>query len=48
MVSDGTLKSIFYSYYTDDLKQANIGSRKVIAIPNVHQPEKIPFDRPEL
>jgi ABC-type amino acid transport substrate-binding protein len=48
MVSDGTLKAIFYEFYSDDIKKADIDSRRVIAITNPELPISIPFDRPEL
>jgi hypothetical protein len=48
MISDGTLKTVFYRFYADDIKKANIASRKIIRITNAFQPNDIPFDRPEL
>ncbi len=48
MVSDGSLKALFYEFYTDDLEKADINNRRVITITNPDLPKSIPFDRPEL
>lgn len=48
MISDGSLKTLFYQFYAEKIKKANLHSREIIAIPNPLQPEHTPFDRPEL
>jgi hypothetical protein len=48
MISDGSLKALFYQFYADDIKKAKIFNRNVIRIDNPDQPEHIPFNRAEL
>ena len=48
MIKKGILKNLFYEFYADDLKKAEIKNRTIISIPNPNLPDHIPFDRPEL
>jgi len=48
MVSDGSLKAMFYRFYGDFINRTDISSRRIINIPNLSQPQTIPFARPEL
>lgn len=48
MIKDGSLKALFYSYYQENLRQANFSGRKIIHIGNPLLPADIPFERKEL
>jgi hypothetical protein len=48
MLSDGSLKALFYAFYADEIEKADISNRRMIYVPNPDSPKSIPFDRPEL
>jgi hypothetical protein len=48
MIKDGTLKTIFYNAYGDDIKRAGLKDRIVLSVPNIALSAKTPFARKEL
>jgi hypothetical protein len=48
MISDGTLKSMFYEAYGEYLQQADLKNRKIITVKNSSLSPQTPLERPEL
>lgn len=47
MVENGTLKSIFNEFYSEDIKKADLKKRRVLQLDNSFLPETVPLDKKE-